>query len=100
MVIRSLQGFWLIVLYYYIISVNSQKGQGFFNMPDNFPTLHELAGGGFNRRNHENNFSFHQQQQQQHDQPLNNNRNRRRRRLLIALDKDYIQSQRLLSQRL
>ena len=93
-----MQGFWLIVLYYYIISGNSQKGQGFFNMPDNFPTLHELAGGGFNRRNHENNFSFHQQQQ--HDQPLNNNRNRRRRRLLIALDKDYIQSQRLLSQRL
>ena len=87
------------IIYNYTISGNSQKGQGFFNMPDNFPTLHELAGGGFNRRNHENNFSFHQQQQQHQDQPLNNNR-RRRRRLLIALDKDYIQSQRLLSQRL
>ena len=65
-------------------------------MPDNFPTLHELAGGGFNRRNHENNFSFHQQQQ---NQPLNNS-GHRRKGLLIALDKDHIQSQRLLSQRL
>ena len=65
---------------------HSEEGAGFFHgIPDNFPTLHDLTGGGFsnNRRYQQqgqrNNF-YHQ------DHPVGQ---RRRRRLLLTLDRNF-----------
>ena len=65
---------------------HSEEGAGFFHgIPDNFPTLHDLTGGGFsnNRRYQQqgqrNNF-YHQ------DHPIGQ---RRRRRLLLTLDRNF-----------
>ena len=66
---------------------HSEEGAGFFHgIPDNFPTLHDLTGGGFsNNRRYEqqgqrNNF-YHQDHH-----PIGQ---RRRRRLLLTLDRNF-----------
>ena len=62
---------------------------GFFKVPNDFPNLQELTGG----------FSQQTNRRRAYDSPAPSFE-RRRKRLLIALDPDYVQSQRLLSEKL
>ena len=66
---------------------NAGGNSGFFKVPDGFPSFQDL-GGGFSQTN---------RRRAPYDSPAPNYR---RKRLLIALDPDFIQSQRLLSEKL
>ena len=66
---------------------NAGGNSGFFKVPDGFPSFQDL-GGGFSQTN---------RRRAPYDSPAPNYR---RKRLLIALDPDFIQTQRLLSEKL
>lgn len=72
---------------------------GFFRLPNDFPSLQDLTGGFgtsvTNRRGYQLDAARDQVS------ALHPSRHQRqRKRLLIALDPDYVQSQRLLSEKL
>ena len=85
-----LQWFDKLIKLFLLISAHHNSGggnSGFFKVPNDFPNLQDLTGG-FSKTN----------RRRAYESPATPTY--RRKRLLIALDPDFVQSQRLLSEKL